>query len=144
MREHLKGKRLLALDIGKKRIGIAVCDKFHVTTTPYATIENSESALQYILDLIAKEHIEAVVLGLPKEEQGQHNAIVKEIRRFESALNQASSFDVYLHDESFSSKQAVQQLIASGRSKSHRKDKATIDKTAAAIILRSFLDEYDA
>ena len=143
MYEHLKGKRLLALDIGKKRIGIAVCDMLHITTNPLITIENNPNALEEILKISQHEKIGAIIIGMPPESEGQSNAIIKEILRYQQLLLNALDIDIILQDESFSSKRAVEQLIASGRSKSYRKDKSVIDKTAAAIILRSFLDEYD-
>ena len=55
MYEHLKGKRLLALDIGKKRIGIAVCDILHITTTPLHTIDQGPAVQQEILNIIKRE-----------------------------------------------------------------------------------------
>jgi putative Holliday junction resolvase len=143
MYEHLKGKRLLALDIGKKRIGIAVCDILHITTTPLKTIDNTSNALQEIIQIAQHEQVVAIIIGIPPESEGQSNAIITEIKKFQTALSEIPGLDIILHDESFSSKRAVEHLIASGRSKSHRKNKAMIDKTAAAIILRSFLDEYE-
>ncbi len=144
MYEHLKGKRLLALDIGKKRIGIAVCDILHITTSPLTTLENTPTAFQEICTIASKEQVGAIIIGIPSESAGQSNAIIKEIRKFQRLLSESLEIPIIMQDESFSSKRAVDYLIASGRSKSHRKDKAVIDKTAAAIILRSFLDEYNA
>lgn len=143
MYEHLKGKRLLALDIGKKRIGIAVCDVLHITTTPLITLDQGPAVQQHILDIINNEQIGGVIIGIPKETSGQSNAIIKDIQNMEHFLRSQLSIDVILHDESFSSKDAVMHMIASGRSKKYRQDKAAIDRTAAAIILRSFIDEYD-
>ncbi|MFN4990271.1 MAG: Holliday junction resolvase RuvX [Ignavibacteria bacterium] len=143
MYEHLKGKRLLALDIGKKRIGIAVCDILHITTTPLHTIDQGPAVQQEILNIIKREQIGGVIIGIPKESKGQTNSIIKDIKNMEQFLRAQLSIDVYLHDESFSSKDAVMHMVAAGRSKKHRQDKAAIDRTAAAIILRSFLDEYD-
>ncbi|NBO69675.1 MAG: Holliday junction resolvase RuvX [Bacteroidetes bacterium] len=143
MFEHLKGKRLLALDMGKKRIGIAVCDILHITTTPLITLEQHEDIKNDILNIIAKEQVGGVIIGMPKESVGQSNGIIRDIKDMEQFLQSQLSIAVILHDESFSSKEAVSQLIASGRSQKYRKDKSSIDKTAAAIILRSFLDEYD-
>ena len=144
MYEHLKGKRLLALDIGKKRIGIAVCDILHITANPLTTLENSPQAVNEIIDISNKEQVGAIIIGIPSETVGQNNTIIKEIMKFQRLLSEALAIDIILQDESFSSKRAVEHLIASGRSKGHRKDKAVIDKTAAAIILRSFLDEHNA
>jgi len=144
MYQHLKGKRLLALDIGKKRIGIAVCDMLHITTTPLKTIENTEFAKQEILSIIESEKIGGIIIGIPKESVGQNNAIIREIESFEQFLKSQLDIPVFLQDESFSSKDAVAHLIVSGRSKKYRRDKGSIDKTAAAIILKSFLDEHDA
>jgi putative Holliday junction resolvase len=143
MYEHLKGKRLLALDIGKKRIGIAVCDILHITTNPLTTIINDSNALLEIQKIAQQEQVGAIIIGIPPESSGQSNAIIKEIENYQRLLKDTIDIDIYLQDESYSSKRAVEHLIASGRSKAHRKDKSVIDKTAAAIILRSFLDEYN-
>jgi len=143
MYEHLKGKRLLALDIGKKRIGIAVCDMLHITTTPLLTLENTQAAIQEIIAIAKYEQVGAIIIGIPSESTGQQNAIIKEITKYQRSLMDELTIDIILQDESFSSKRAVESLIASGRTKTHRKDKSMIDKAAAAIILRSFLDEHD-
>ena len=143
MYEHLKGKRLLALDMGKKRIGLAVCDILHVTTTPLLTLERNSEVKQMILRIIEAEHIGGVIIGIPRESPGQSNAIINDIKDMEQFLHAQLSIEVILHDESYSSKDAVSHLIASGRSQKYRRDKSSIDKTAAAIILRSFLDEHD-
>ena len=81
MYEHLIGKRLLALDIGKKRIGIAVCDLLHITTNPLITIENDANALEEILRIVQYEQIGAIIIGIPPESAGQSNAIIKEIMK---------------------------------------------------------------
>jgi putative Holliday junction resolvase len=144
MYQHLKGKRLLALDIGKKRIGIAVCDILHITTTPLITLENTQTTIQEIIEIAKKEQVGAIIIGIPTESKGQQNAIIKEIMKFHRSLSDSLDIDIILQDESFSSKRAIEMMVSSGRTKSHRKDKSMIDKAAAAIILRSFLDEHDA
>jgi len=98
MYEHLKGKRLLALDIGKKRIGIAVCDILHITTTPLLTIEQGPAAQQEILDIIEREQIGGVIIGIPKVSAGQTNSIIKDIKNMEQFLRAQLSINVYLHD----------------------------------------------
>ena len=86
MFEHLKGKRLLALDMGKKRIGIAVCDILHITTTPLITLEQHEDIKNDILNIIAKEQVGGVIIGMPKESAGQSNGIIRDIKDMEQFL----------------------------------------------------------
>ena len=139
--EHLKGKRLLSLDIGLRRIGIAVCDILHITTTPLTTLVHDEQAMNQLLLIIEKEQPACIVVGLPKESPGQKNNIIKRIQSFVNVLSTKISLEIVYHDESYSSKNAVRLLVEAGTSKKKRRDKATIDKTAAAVILRSFLDD---
>ena len=140
--QHLKGKRLLALDIGKNRIGIAVSDILHITTTPLTVIQHDALVISKLMSIIEKEKPSCIVVGMPKESKGQNNNIIPIINSIVESLQQNTDIEILFQDESFSSKNAVNLLVEAGTSKKKRKDKGTIDKTAAAVILRSFLDDH--
>ncbi len=72
--DRFKHKRLMCLDIGKKRIGIAVCDILHITTTPLATIEVSSDFIKKIIQIIEKENPAAIIIGMPEASKGQVNS----------------------------------------------------------------------
>ena len=140
--DRFKHKRLMCLDIGKKRIGIAVCDILHITTTPLTTIEVSSDFIKKIIHIIEKENPAAIIIGMPEASKGQVNSIVEFITECVVELQKYAIPEIIFHDESFSSKDAVSHMVHSGISKKKRAVKGRIDQTAAAIILRSFLDEY--
>ena len=71
--DRFKHKRLMCLDIGKKRIGIAVCDILHITTTPLTTIEVSSDFIKKIIQIIEKENPAAIIIGMPEASKGQVN-----------------------------------------------------------------------
>ena len=75
--DRFKHKRLMCLDIGKKRIGIAVCDILHITTTPLTTIEVSSDFIKKIIQIIEKENPAAIIIGMPEASKVQVNSIVE-------------------------------------------------------------------
>jgi putative Holliday junction resolvase len=133
--------RLAALDIGGRRIGIAVCDAMHITVTPLQTIERQTGYLEKIIAVLLREQVPAVIIGMPVAANGQITPVMQMIQEFAAELTEKWTGQVFFHDEFMSSKTAVQVLVQNGTKRSKRREKGNIDKTAAAIILRSFLDE---
>lgn len=137
----LKGKRLLGIDYGLKRIGLAICDELHITTTPIDTIENSKDILFPELEkTILYYNIYAIVVGIPFTKDGQKTKLILEIEKFIKILKSKFDLEVFTIDESYSSSRASEIMVQIGKKKSKRKAKGSIDKVASAIILRDFLD----
>lgn len=132
-------KRILAIDYGKKRTGLAVSDPLQIIASPLDTVETG-NLFAFLANYISLESVETIVFGNPKRLDGTDNDIKKEIVLFESKLKQhfPDIKTVWL-DERFTSKIALQSMIQSGYTKRERRDKANIDKVSATIILQDYM-----
>ncbi|MDA0314273.1 MAG: Holliday junction resolvase RuvX [Bacteroidetes bacterium] len=133
--------RVLAIDLGTKRTGLAVTDPLQITCNPLETIETSK-LMAYLQDYCAKEAVEALVLGHPTRLNGQANEMTPLVLALKEKLELAfPEQKVVLIDERYTSKMAMQTLIAMGSKKKDRMEKAgNLDKVSAAIILQSYLE----
>lgn len=133
--------RVLAIDLGTKRTGLAVTDPLKITANPLETIE-TEKLLTYLQAYCAKEEVEALVLGHPTRLNGQDNEMTPRVLKLKEDLEKVfPNKNVVLIDERFTSKMAMQTMIAMGSKKKDRKEKAgNLDKVSAAIILQSYLE----
>lgn len=132
--------RLLGIDYGTKRIGLAVSDPLRLIASPLKTIKTGEFDA-FVSEYLKTESIDAFIIGYPVQMNNKQSESVKYIKPFIRRLEkQFPSIPVHLVDERFTSKMALRSIIDGGVKKNDRKDKGLIDKTSAAIILRSFLD----
>jgi putative Holliday junction resolvase len=133
--------KVIGLDYGSKRTGVAISDDRGIIASPLATIETS-AVLEYLSALISKEKVQILVLGEAKRLNGQSSEITAEQEKFAQKLR-AKFAEVQLVrvNEMFTSKMAQQSLIAGGYKKSQRAEKGNLDKMSAAIILQSYLDQ---
>ncbi|MGD0072706.1 MAG: Holliday junction resolvase RuvX [Candidatus Binataceae bacterium] len=129
----------LALDLGKRRIGVAVTDMSDLAAHPLATIERgkSKSDLDAILALIEGRHVERVIVGLPLNMDGTEGQPARAARAFAEALSISLGLPVELHDERLSSFEARERLKQGQLRRSKRK--RTVDQIAAVVILESWL-----
>jgi len=131
--------RILAIDYGKKRTGIAVSDPLQMISGGLTTIETPE-LLVFLKNYFEKEDVEKVVIGYPKHLNNQPAEITAEIDNFAQILKKEfPSIEIEFFDERFTSKMAFQTMLDSGISKTKRKNKALIDKISATIILQNYL-----
>lgn len=133
--------RWLALDLGEKRIGVAISDPLGLTAQPLEVIPNNgrEAVLIRIKDLLALyEGWGGIVIGLPKSLSGDHGPAAEKALRFAEFLRQHISLPIISEDERLTSAAAEKDLLATGFSR--KKRKGLIDKVAAALILQTFLD----
>lgn len=133
--------RVLAIDLGTKRTGLAVTDPLKILANPLETIETSQ-LMSYLKSYCAKENVEALVLGLPIRLNGQDNEMTPRVMKLKGELEIAfPEKKIALVDERFTSKMAMQSMIAMGSKKKDRREKAgNLDKVSAAIILQSYLE----
>ena len=133
--------RVLAIDLGTKRTGLAVTDPLKITANPLETIDTSQ-LMNYLQTYCSKEDVEALVLGHPIRLNGQDNEMTPKVLKLKEDLERAFPQKmVILIDERFTSKLAMQSMIAMGSKKKDRKEKAgNLDKVSAAIILQSYLE----
>lgn len=144
MKINIKGKRLAAIDYGKRRIGVAVCDIFHIAITPITTIDrNDKNSFDKLVTLLTNEKAEALVVGIPIKHDGSESEIAGEIKEFAELLHKSTDLNVYFQDEAYSSKNAVRTMLEIGTKKKNRRRKGNTDRFAAAIILREFLNENE-
>jgi putative Holliday junction resolvase len=127
----------LAIDFGKKRIGLAVGESFAI---PKKTIDasNLDLAIRDILAVIYDNDINKIVIGLPKRSQGEAGTIETEIRSFADRLNVASDLPIFFEEEQFTSTEAESRLSDAGISVTRAGGQ--VDQMAAALILEQHLD----
>ena len=129
--------RILGIDYGEKRVGLALSDPMHMIASPYKTIPNNPDLIVAIQSIMKAEIVEIVVVGLPKGMKGQETAQTKHVTSFVGNLNQ-NDIKVELVDERLTSISAKKALVEQGIKTGH--NKGLIDQTAAAIILQQYLD----
>ena len=132
--------RILAIDYGKRRTGLAVTDPLQIIATALDVIESS-SLLKFLKEYFAKEPVDAIVIGLPKTLMNQEDEMAKLVRLVAAQIEKTFP-DKPLHflDERFTSKIAQQTMIDSGMKKKDRQVKGNADKIAATIILQDFMN----
>ncbi|TAE39487.1 MAG: Holliday junction resolvase RuvX [Runella slithyformis] len=132
--------RIVSIDYGAKRTGIAVTDPLQLIATALETVRSHE-LLDYLKNYASREPIESFVVGMPKNLDSTDTNNTPLVKTFIKHLKKAfPDLPVYEHDERFTSKMALQAMIAGGTKKSDRRQKGNIDKVSAVIILQSFLE----
>ena len=132
--------RILAIDYGKKRTGLAVTDALRITANPLLTID-TPALVAWVEQYVRKEQVDTIVVGYPRQMNGQDSETVPAIRAMEQQLRtKLPHIPIVEYDERFTSVLAHQAMIAGGMKKSQRQDKAVVDKIAACIILESYLE----
>ena len=134
--------RILGIDYGQKRIGLAVSDPLHVIAQPLTTLvrDSSEQWWHELGEILREQEIEAVVIGYPLSLKGTPSAQTKEVERFISELRERCSVPIHQFDERLTSVAARRLLQQQSVKTGHRK--ALVDRTAAALILQSYLDSH--
>jgi putative Holliday junction resolvase len=131
--------RIVSLDFGTKRTGIAVTDPLQIIATALDTVRTHD-LLDFLKKYAQNEPIEAFVVGMPHRLDGSDTNNTPHVKGFIKQLRKTfPEIPVYDHDERFTSNMAMQAMIAGGMKKSDRRDKANVDKISAVIILQSFL-----
>jgi len=133
-----KNMRYLGIDYGEKRVGIALSDPLGLTAQPRAFLANNKSLIAEIGDLLDEFEVTTIILGLPKDREGNDSAKALEVRAFAEKLKSAHPVDIVFKDERYSTKAVERHLIAADVSRGKRKK--VIDSAAAAFILQGFLD----
>ena len=132
--------RILAIDYGRKRTGLAVTDPLRITANPLLTIE-TKNLMAWLHDYMAKENVDHVVIGYPTQMNGQESESMNYIKPFIGAFKkQFPNTPITMYDERFTSVLAHQAMIAGGMKKKDRQNKEIVDKIAACIILEGYLD----
>ena len=131
--------RILAIDYGTKRTGIAVTDPLRIIATALETV-NTADLLSYLTTYAAKETVDEFVVGMPRTLKNEDSQTAPLVRAFVEKLKVAfPGKPVHLIDERFTSSLARHSMLESGASKIDRRDKSNIDKISAVIILQAFM-----
>ena len=131
--------RIMAIDYGKKRTGLAVTDPLRIIATPLDTVSTNE-IISYLDGYMKKETVDEFVVGMPKTLKNEDSEIAPFVRAFVEELKKAyPEKKIHLADERFTSRMAMQAMIEGGMKKKDRQVKGNVDKISATIILQSFL-----
>lgn len=133
--------RILAIDYGRKRVGIAVTDPMQIIANGLDTVATKD-LIDYLVKYTQQEEVELFVVGYPKQMNNEDSESVKYLKPFLGLLkNKFPNIPIELVDERFTSKMAFQTMIDGGLKKKQRQDKAMIDKVSATIILQSYMEK---
>lgn len=131
--------RILAIDYGMKRTGIAVTDPLRIIATALDTVE-TKVALDFLAGYFSKEPVDEIVLGLPRTLKNEDSETAPAVRAFAEELKKKfPDKPVHFVDERFTSSIAKQTMILGGMKKKDRRDKSNVDKISAVLILQTYL-----
>lgn len=132
--------RIIAIDYGMKRTGIAVTDELQIIATGLDTVE-TKKLHEFLNQYISENKVQEIVVGLPMRMHGEVGELEVEIQKFLSKFKQNHpDLPIFRVNEIFTSKMASQVIFQSGAKKKKRQDKALIDKVSATIILQSYME----
>lgn len=133
--------RILAVDYGAKRTGLAVTDTLQIAAGGLTTVASTE-AVAYIAAYAAREPLQKVVVGLPKQMDNRPSENMARVQAFARRLQAAlpESVEVTFYDERFTSVMAHQAMIDGGLGKKRRQDKALVDEISAVLILQGYME----
>ncbi|MBR1922762.1 MAG: Holliday junction resolvase RuvX [Paludibacteraceae bacterium] len=131
--------RILAIDYGQKRTGLAVTDPLRLTANPLLTVPTHE-LLTWLTDYLRQNNVDQVIIGHPTQLNGQESQSMQYIRPFMTVFRQHfPDIPLIPYDERFTSTLAHQAMILGGMKKKQRQDKAVVDRLAACILLEDYL-----
>jgi putative holliday junction resolvase len=133
--------RLMALDYGKRRTGIAVSDPLQIIASGLDTVDTSQ-LLEYVKNYIVRESVERIVMGMPTQPNGAPSENAARVAEFAGRLRKAVSVPVEFYDERFTSVMAHQAMLDGGLHRKARQNKALVDKISATIILQSYMESH--
>lgn len=132
--------RVMAIDYGTKRTGIAVTDVLRIIATPLETVLTAE-LMTFLKNYVGREAVDEFVVGMPKTLKNEDSEIAPLVRRFVEELGTVfPDKKIHLADERFTSSMAMRAMIEGGMKKKDRQIKGNVDKISATIILQSFLE----
>lgn len=132
--------RIIAIDYGRKRTGLAVTDPLQMIANGLTTVPSGE-VVHYLVNYVAKEVVDLFVVGLPKQMNNEPSENMKYVEAFVAHLKRAiPSIPVQYYDERFTSVMAHQAMLSGGLKKKKRQEKGLVDEISAVIILQAYLE----
>ncbi|MFP9118013.1 Holliday junction resolvase RuvX [Flavobacterium sp. RNTU_13] len=133
--------KIMAIDYGIKRTGIAVTDDMQIIASGLTTVDTPK-LFSFLTEYLKKEKVEAILVGDPKQMNGMPSESAEMINTFvEKLRNEVNEIEIVRVDERFTSKLAFQSLIQGGAKKKQRQDKGLIDEISATILLQDYLSQ---
>jgi putative Holliday junction resolvase len=132
--------RVLGLDIGDRRIGVAISDPLHITAAGLETItrQNLQADVDRIADIARRHHVKEIIIGIPLNMDGSHGEQAQKVTAFGKKLTRATGLPIIYEDERLTTISAIRTLTVQGVKTGHKKE--LVDMQAAAIILQKHLD----
>ncbi|HZJ80920.1 MAG TPA: Holliday junction resolvase RuvX [Dysgonamonadaceae bacterium] len=132
--------RLLAIDYGRKRAGIAVSDTLQIIANGLTTVP-SHTIINFLKEYVAREPVELIIIGLPRQMNYEESESMQYIKPFVKKLQkEIPNIPVEYFDERFTSRMALQTMIDGGVKKKQRQNKALVDEISATIILQGYME----
>lgn len=132
--------RILSVDYGKKRTGLAVTDPLQIIANGLVTVPTNE-VITFLKDYVNKEKVDTIVVGEPKQNNGEDSENMARVRQFVARCEKEfPQISIVYQDERFTSVLAQRAMIEGGLGKKKRQDKALVDEISATIILQSYLE----
>ncbi len=136
--------RIIAIDYGRKRSGIAVTDTLQIVANGLTAVP-THTLLNFIKDYVSTESVDRIVVGLPKQMNNQPSENMKRIQPFVNRMRkEIPEIPIEMYDERFTSVLAHRAMIDGGMKKMARRDKAIVDEISATIILNDYLESLQA
>ncbi len=133
--------RILAIDYGKKRCGLAVTDPLRMIANPLETV-GSDQLMEYVKNYLASETVDIIVFGMPADLQNNDTHVTQDVRNLIMTYRKMfPGVRIESIDERFTSKIAFDSMLASGLNKKKRAEKSRLDKISATLILQSYLEQ---
>ena len=131
--------RIMAIDYGQKRVGLAVTDPMQIIASPLDTVE-TKRIFDYLKNYLQKEQVEKIIIGMPYRADGSLPPWAQQIKDFAGKIKEMfPGIEIEFYDERYTSKMAQQALVQGGFKKKDRRKKENLDKISATIMLQEYL-----
>lgn len=136
--------RILGIDYGSKRVGVAISDPLRLIAQPVVTLENNDDLMENIREIVETRNVGVLVVGMPYAPDGGKGKTAEAVDRFIAQLELIVQFPIVTWDESNSSVSAQQVFIEGGMKKKQRRKKSNVDVMAARLMLQEYLDSHSS
>ena len=132
--------RILAIDYGLKRIGLALTDPLNIFAYPFKTLLKDKNVLDELEKIITGKNVSKIILGYPFNDNGSKSDISGAIEKFAKEITRKFKIEIIFWDEGYTSVMAKEKILESVPKKSKRRDKGLLDRNSAAIILQEYIN----
>jgi len=138
--DEIPQDRILGVDFGLKRVGLALSDPLKIFAYPYMTIPYNKEFINKLMLVVKENTVSRIILGYPVNSRGEKTSLTDEIAKLKDEIEKKVKIPVTLWDERFTSEIAKARVLESVTKKSRRRDKGLLDQNSAAIILQEYLE----